>query len=141
MRMIQPTSKLESVNHEEFTESLRLIGFCPSYADPDMYIKDHGTHYEYICMYVDDILFFSKSSVTVINSLKSLYILKGVGEPEFYLGADISKAKVDGKVRTTIGAKTYIKNITDKIENLLDIKLRNYGSPMDPNYHPFAISL
>jgi hypothetical protein len=30
------------------------MGFVPSKADPDVWLKDCGTHYEYICVYVDD---------------------------------------------------------------------------------------
>ena len=43
-------------------------------------MKDYGTHYEYICMYVDDILIFSKSPMTIVRGLEALYILKGVGK-------------------------------------------------------------
>ena len=32
------------------------MGFEPSKADFDLWIKDFGTHYEYICVYVDDII-------------------------------------------------------------------------------------
>ena len=35
-----------------------------------------------------------------------------------------------------ISAKTYLKNVTDKIKKLLDTKLQNYGSPMDVGDHP-----
>jgi hypothetical protein len=35
-----------------------------------------------------------------------------------------------------MSAKTYIKNITEKLEKLLGITLKNYGSPMMTNYHP-----
>ena len=122
--------------HEFFTDTLRMLGFKPSYADPDLYMKDYGTHYEYICMYVDDILIFSKSPMTIVRGLEALYILKGVGEPEFYLGGNVSKAEINGKIRTVLSAKTYIKNCSEKIEKLFSTTLRQYGSPMDPLYHP-----
>ena len=74
--------------------------------------------------------------MTIVKGLEALYILKGVGEPEFYLGGDVSKAKINGKVRTVLSAKTYIKNCSKKIEILFSTTLRQYGSPMDPLYHP-----
>ena len=35
-----------------------------------------------------------------------------------------------------LSANTYIENICDKIEKAMDVKLRNYQMPMDPDYHP-----
>ena len=35
-----------------------------------------------------------------------------------------------------MSAKTYIKNVTDRIEKLLEITLKNYGSPMEAGDHP-----
>ena len=34
------------------------------------------------------------------------------------------------------GAKNFIKNTTEKIEKLMEVKLKNYGSPKDIGYHP-----
>ena len=44
--------------HEHLAKSIRDLGFLPSKADPDLYICDCGTHYEYLATYVDDILIF-----------------------------------------------------------------------------------
>jgi hypothetical protein len=54
-------------------------------------MKDCGDHYEYLATYVDDILSFSRDSMKVIEELKKDYILKGVGEPMFYLGGDVKQ--------------------------------------------------
>ena len=42
--------------HERLSEVLHKEGFVPSKADRDLWMKDCGTHYEYICTYVDDLL-------------------------------------------------------------------------------------
>ena len=34
--------------HEHFSAKLRTMGYLPSKADPDFWMKDCGTHYEYI---------------------------------------------------------------------------------------------
>ena len=34
------------------------------------------------------------------------------------------------------GTKTFIKNTTEKIDKLMEVKLKNYGLPMDTGYHP-----
>ena len=71
------------------------MGFKPSKADLDLWIRDKGTHYEYIGTYVDDLLIASKNPAKIIEDLKQCYILKGVGIPEYYLGADIIQAEVE----------------------------------------------
>ena len=38
--------------------------------------------------------------------------------------------------RLVTSAKTYIKRICEKIEKVMEWKLRHYGSLMDPGYHP-----
>ena len=60
-------------------------------ADPDFWMKDCGTHYEYLAMYVDDVLAFGKRPIETINELKKDYILKGVGLPVYYLGGDVAE--------------------------------------------------
>ena len=46
--------------HEHLSDILRKMDFKPSKADPDLWVKDCGSHYEYVARYVDDILIFSK---------------------------------------------------------------------------------
>lgn len=62
------------------------IGYVPSKADADFWMKKHkDACYEYIANYVDDFNSFSKDPMSVIEELKKDYMLKGVGEPEYYL--------------------------------------------------------
>ena len=125
--------------HKVLSESLIGLGFKPSKADFNLWMKDCGTHYEYIATWVDDLLIMSKDPMAIIGELEKQYPLKGVGVPEYYLGGDISRVKNSsapgGSFRVT-SAKTYIKKVCDKIEPLMEWKLKNYGSPMDPKYHP-----
>ena len=72
--------------HEALSETLRLIGFQPSKADPDLWIRDAGGHWEYIAVYSDDLLVFSKEPIKILRGLETLYPLKEVRKPEFYLG-------------------------------------------------------
>ena len=39
--------------HEELSKTLRSMGFTPTKADHDLWLKDCGTHYEYLCTWVD----------------------------------------------------------------------------------------
>ena len=40
--------------HAKFADTLRQLGFVPTYADPDVWIRDAGNCYEYVVVYVDD---------------------------------------------------------------------------------------
>ena len=50
---------------------------------------DQGDHYDYLIVWVDDILILSKDPMVTIEYLKKHFTLKGVGAPEYFLGADI----------------------------------------------------
>jgi hypothetical protein len=50
---------------------------------------DESSHYEYLATYVDDILIWSKDPMSVIKSLEKIYVLKGVGIPEYYFGGNV----------------------------------------------------
>jgi hypothetical protein len=48
-------------------------------------------HYEYIANYVDDVISFSKDPMSVIEEIKKDYMLKGIGELEYYLGGNVDQ--------------------------------------------------
>ena len=51
-----------------------------------------GTHYEYICIWVDDVLLDSKDPEKLIADLRACgYKLKGVGPQEYYLGGTFGR--------------------------------------------------
>ena len=86
--------------HEKFADNLRSMKFKPSQADQDLWIRFDPVRGEYdmIAIFVDDILVFSKHPEDVIEPLTKefKYELKGVGEPEYYNGADVSKNEYTG---------------------------------------------
>ena len=63
------------------------------------------------------------------------YKLKGVGKPEYYLGADFSRSE-DGKNTLTIGAKTYIKNCLATYVSLTGEEAKATANPLEPGDHP-----
>ena len=75
--------------HEHLSMALRKLGFRPSKADPDFWIRDRQDHYDYIARYVDDIIVFSKDPMSIMTELKKTYIMKDVGKPQYYLGGDV----------------------------------------------------
>ena len=89
--------------HDKLASSLRAMGFKPCKADYDLWMRDKGDHYEYIAVYVDDLLVFSKDAMSIIETIRNEYDLKGVGSPEYYLGGDVdmmtnnpSRKDIDG---------------------------------------------
>ena len=65
------------------------MGFKPSKADADIWMRKQGDHYEYIAVYVDDLLIASRNPQEIIDWLekKNLFKLKGTGPITFHLGA------------------------------------------------------
>jgi hypothetical protein len=55
---------------EHLAAKLRLMGFKPSYADNDLWMKDCGDYYEYLATYIDDILVFGKDPMATIQEIQ-----------------------------------------------------------------------
>jgi Reverse transcriptase (RNA-dependent DNA polymerase). len=79
-------------------ETLHDMGFSPSVADPDVWMRpaikeDEFKYWEYILCYVDDVLCVSHKPDKVLKGIASKFKLKDdkMAEPDVYLGADISK--------------------------------------------------
>ena len=95
-----------------FSDYIRdVLKFEPTTMDPDVYIRksvrahgdskppgDHSakpggeSYYEYLLVYVDDVLVFSKNPAAVMEQLEKDFAVKGTpGPPSTFLGAGISK--------------------------------------------------
>jgi hypothetical protein len=67
------------------------MGFTPSRAEEDIWMRDMGDHYEYIAVYVDDLAIASKNPQGIIDALEgdpNNFKLKGTGPMAFHLGCD-----------------------------------------------------
>jgi len=122
--------------HAQLVDDLMSMGFIPSKANIDLWMRKQKDHYEYIAVFVDDLLVFSKKPGEILATLKKRtgYELKNVGPPEYYNGADMQYDKQSGFWE--MSAKTYIKNTCEKIETLFNTSLKNYGSPLEGGDHP-----
>lgn len=122
--------------HEKLADTLRALGFKPSKADPDVWMKDCVTHYEYVCCYVDDLLAVMKNPQAFYDTLQSdpyNYKLKGVGEPEYHLGGNFGRDK-DGTLYW--GSKRYVEKLIDNYERLYGAKPVKVSSPMEKGDSP-----
>ena len=101
---------------------LRKLGWTPTRYNSDFWYRNAGDHYEYLAVYVDNVIIFSKRAEEVMNDIMKIYPMKGVSKPEFYLGGSIGYLE-NGKRKILFnGARKYIEGITKKLENLLDQK-------------------
>ena len=82
-------------------------------------MQDGGDQYEYTNVYPDYLLIFIKITTIIMSVLNTLFPLKVVGESEFYLGGDMVTLEINGEISHTLSARTYIKNVSKKIENIL----------------------
>ena len=120
--------------HETFANDLMRLGFTPMRADPNMWIRLHRSGYEYITVYVDNVLVFSKRADVVMEKLQEIYKMKGVGRPELYLGGNM--AYFPGSAVMYTSAEKYLTVLLKRLEENLGIRLKNYSSLMEAEYHP-----
>jgi hypothetical protein len=121
--------------HNCFADTLRDMGYNPCQADPDVWLKDCQTHYEYVCVYVDDIMFFGKDPQSFFNDLinKYGYKLKGVGKPVYHLGGDFFRDKDN---TLAWGTTSYVKKMLANYELMFNEKPKEASSPMIEKDHP-----
>ncbi len=66
------------------------MGFFPSKAETDIWMRKVKYHTEYLCVYVDDLIIRSHKPEAIIKELegKHKFTLKGTGPIKFHLGCD-----------------------------------------------------
>ena len=97
---------------------------------------DQGDHYDYLIVWVDDILILFKDPMVTIEYLKKRFTLKGVGTPEYFLGADMRFNEV-GEDIFTMGSKTYMQRILKQFEVMLGhLPPKKVTLPIEPRDHP-----
>ena len=78
--------------HEHLSSVLQNFGFIHSYADPDVWMHDAGDCYEYIVVYVDDLIVAMKDPKEFFDQLQSPLVnfkSKGVRPASYHLGSDL----------------------------------------------------
>ena len=63
--------------------------------EPDIWMRDCGSFYEYIAVYVDDLLIASRDSKSIVKSLEDVhkFKFKGTGAIIYHLGCDFFRDK------------------------------------------------
>ena len=104
------------------------MGFKPSKADPDIWMKSSkdGSHYEYIAVYVDDLAICMKDPKSFCDTLKEKYKLKleGVGPINYHLGCGYARDK-DGTL--VADPRKYVEKILESYEKNLEKTKEDHG--------------
>ena len=105
------------------------MGFKPCLADPDLWYRDMGDYYDYVCVYVDDLLIVSKRPQEFFDTLveKYGYKLKGVGPPEYHLGGNFGRDP-DGTL--FLSAEKYVSKLMDGFERMFQKLPYKASSPL-----------
>ncbi|KAL7577484.1 hypothetical protein ACA910_004765 [Epithemia clementina (nom. ined.)] len=123
--------------HDRLFDVLTDMGFSPSKADSDIWIKkaSDGFCYEYIAVYVDDLAIASKNPEAICQTLKEKYKfkLKGDGPIDFHLGCHY-KRDPDGTL--VADPRKYVEKMMETYERLFSIKPKKAKPPLPPGDHP-----
>ena len=122
--------------HAKFADTLRALGFKPTYADPDVWYRDAGSCYEYVVVYVDDIFTALKNPQEFYDKIRQdpwKYKLKNVEEPKYHLGGDFFRDR-DGTY--CYGAQTYVKRLVENYKMMFGEPPREYHAPMEKGDQP-----
>ena len=122
--------------HERLYDVLRELGFFPSRADSNVWLRDKGNHYEYVAVYVDDLCIAMQDPAGFVTLLKTKYKfkIKGDGAISYHLGCNFGRDKDN-----TLYAepKQYIEKMLESYERLFgEAPQAHYRSPLEPNDHP-----
>lgn len=133
----------------KLADTLRDIGYRPSEADPDVWIKKeiqpNGTiNWKYMLVYVDDILHVAHDPKHDMDLLSETYRLKdGTGPPSRYLGANVEKVQLcDGSTSWSMTCVDYLRGAIENVNNMLKEQgsaLKNVGDgkrPYPSSYRP-----
>ena len=134
-----------------------VLDFTPTTMDPDVYIRKSfktgsgEAYYEYLLVYVDDILVFSEKPSAIMEKIGVHFTLKdGFGEPDTFLGAGLTKKSFPTEGGTTslwtMDSAKYVANAVKTVESLLaedgrelkgkSFKTKQHSSPLDVDYKP-----
>ena len=121
--------------HQRFADVLRSLGFVQSKAEADIWMRENKGLYEYIAVYVDDLLIAASDPEDIVRRLQDQhkFKLKGVGPLTYHLGCDYFR---DTDETLCYGPRKYIMKLMDQYEGIFGCKQKEYVSPLKKGDHP-----
>jgi hypothetical protein len=129
-------------------EKLATMGFQSSLADPDVWLRaamkiDCESYFEYVLMYVDDILLISCDPRAILEEIQSTFKFKNgkIEAPEFYLGAKLQKKSINGIQCWRITSQDYVKAAVKNVEEAIKksgrrLPTSNIDTPRNITFSP-----
>ena len=132
----------ESLFRAFLAEQLDEMGFTPSIADPNVWIRpvtesDDEQCYKFILVYVDNLLAISQDAVSVIRRVADKFKNKKdkIKPPDIYL-----RGRINGNQVWTISSVDYMKSVLNNLEKRLKKKCMKLPArattPMSYDYKP-----
>ena len=122
---------------QRFADCLREMGFVPSKAEPQIWMRKSGDKWEYIGTYVDDLCSALRDPQATMDILTEKYKfkLKGVGPISFHLGCDFWRED-DGVL--CFALKKYLEKMMDGYERMFGKAptSNSITSPLEKGDHP-----
>jgi hypothetical protein len=116
---------------------LRAMGFIPSQAKADIWMKDNNNLYEYIAVYINDLLIAAKIPKEIVQTLEERhkFKLKGAGPLTYHFGCDYSRDR-DHDGTLCFGPRKYITNMMAQFKNMYSYKPKECTSPLEKGDNP-----
>ena len=121
---------------ERFSKVLIEMGFVPSKAEHDIWMRDKGDHYEYIACYMDDLAIVSKNPASIVKDLTETFSFKlnGTRPIDYHLGCNFVRDKAG---TLCMAPRKYIERIVDKYVKIFGCQPRlTVSSPLEWGDHP-----
>ena len=112
-------------------ECMRHMGYAPCLADPDLWMKpavresDGHSYYEYVLLYVDDVMAIGDEPRVVLEKIDKYFGLKpgSLADPNLYLGAKVRPMTMNnGQSCWGMSASQYVqeavKNVAQTVKEL-----------------------
>ena len=129
-------------------KSLDEIGFKSSMTDPDVWYRasakpDGERYYEYMLVYVDDLLCVGHDAKATMSELKRFTKFKKdkIEPPQMYLGATLEEKDLNGKRTWTMSSREYLKAAVTNVEERMikEFKMKfpsRVKTPIKSDYVP-----
>ena len=130
-------------------ETILDMDFLDTVADHDVYrrlaTKPNGDkYYEYVCVYVDDLLVASHRAEEIMDIFGKTYRLKEEAkEPDIYLGASIRKVSTeDDSYYWEMNSEKYVRSMVKRVVEHAEINKillpgrKRSNTPLPSDYHP-----
>ena len=142
-----PASGANFRNH--LRDCMNLLGYQSCLADPDVWMrkakkkKDGTPYWEYVLLYVDDMLCISEEAKGGCEEIGKYFTLKpgSAGPPDIYLGGKVSMVTMpNGVTCHAYSSSQYVQNAVKNVEQYLSKKglqlKQRASSPLMRDYRP-----